>query len=129
MVEAGEDLGFPLEPGEPIRIRGERLGQDPERHLPVELGIRWPDRPGPCPLADKGSHVVMGDAGADFESHRIDARSEPIIVLPAVGSTGAGASEIDSAFPRGRTNLRQIDTRLTQTPISGAFQSATFFGK
>ena len=39
MVEAGEDLGFPLEPGEPIRIRGERLGQDPERHLPVELGI------------------------------------------------------------------------------------------
>ena len=39
VVEAGEDLGLALEPGEAIRIGGERLGEDLERHPAVELGI------------------------------------------------------------------------------------------
>ncbi len=39
MVQAGEDLGFSLEAGQPIRIGGERLRQDLEGDLPVELGI------------------------------------------------------------------------------------------
>ncbi len=40
MVQAGKDLGFPLEPGEAIRISGKRLGQDLERDITVQLRIR-----------------------------------------------------------------------------------------
>ncbi len=39
MIEAGKNLRLTLEPGQPIRISGKRLGQDLQRHLPVELGI------------------------------------------------------------------------------------------
>ena len=40
MVEAGEYLRLSLEPGETIRIGGKRLGQNLQRHLPVQFGIR-----------------------------------------------------------------------------------------
>ena len=37
---AGQDLGFPLEPGQPIRIVGKGWRQDLQRHVTVELRIR-----------------------------------------------------------------------------------------
>ena len=49
MVQAGEDLGFPLEPGQAIRIGGKRLRQDLQGDIAVELGISSPIDPGPCP--------------------------------------------------------------------------------
>ena len=65
VVEAGEDLGFPLEPGQPIRIARKRLGQDLERHLAVELRIGGLiDLPHPA-FADEGGDVVMAESGAD----------------------------------------------------------------
>ena len=39
MVQRGEDLGFPLEAGQLIRVGRERLGQHLERHVPVELRV------------------------------------------------------------------------------------------
>ena len=39
MVERGEHLGFTLEPGQSIWIVGERLRQDLQRHVAVELGV------------------------------------------------------------------------------------------
>ena len=39
VVQGSKDLRLSLEPREPIRIAGKRLGQDLERDLPVQLGI------------------------------------------------------------------------------------------
>ena len=39
MVQRGEDLGFALEAGQAVGISGERLGQDFERHVAVELRV------------------------------------------------------------------------------------------
>ena len=39
MVEAGEDLSFPLEPGEAIRIIGEGVRQELQRDLAIKLGV------------------------------------------------------------------------------------------
>ncbi len=39
VVEAGEDLRLPLEPSEPIGIIRERVGQNLQRDLAVELGV------------------------------------------------------------------------------------------
>ncbi len=38
-VLLGQDFGFALKPGESIRIVRERLRQDLECHVPVELGV------------------------------------------------------------------------------------------
>ena len=42
MVQAGENLGFPLKPRKTIRISGKRLGQGLERHLAVQLRVSRP---------------------------------------------------------------------------------------
>ena len=39
VVQTREDLRFPLEPGQPIRISGERFRKDLQRHLAVQLRI------------------------------------------------------------------------------------------
>ena len=39
MVEAGENLGFALEPGQPIGVSRERVGEDLQRDIAAELGI------------------------------------------------------------------------------------------
>jgi hypothetical protein len=39
MVERGQDLGFPLEAREPIRVAGEGLRKDLERDVAVEPGV------------------------------------------------------------------------------------------
>ena len=71
MVQAGEHLRFPLEAGEPIRIRGERFGQDLERDLPIELGIGGLIDLAHPALTNEGSHVVVAESGADSESHKL----------------------------------------------------------
>ena len=65
MVQAGENLGFTLEPCEPIRISRKRLGQDLQRHLPVQLGVSGLiDLPHPA-FTDEGGDVVVAESGAD----------------------------------------------------------------
>ena len=65
MVQTGEDLRLSLKPRQPIRISGERLGQDLQRHLAVQLGVGGLIDLPHAALADEGGHVVVGDAGAD----------------------------------------------------------------
>ena len=69
MVQAGEHLRLSLEPSETIRISGKRLGQDLQRHLPVQLGIGGLIDLPHAPLADEGGDVVVGDARADGQGH------------------------------------------------------------
>ena len=71
MVQAGKNLRLTLEPCETIRIGRKRLGQDLQRHLAVQLGIGGLlDLAHPA-LTDEGGHVVMREAGADFERHGV----------------------------------------------------------
>ena len=70
VAQAGENLRFPLEPRQPIRISRKRLRQDLQRHLPVQLGIGGLIDLSHAALADKGGHVVMAESGTDFERHR-----------------------------------------------------------
>ena len=66
-----EDFSFSLEPRQPLRVSGERFGEDLERHLPLELGISRLIHLAHAPLADEGGHVVVAEAGADLQGHRL----------------------------------------------------------
>ena len=58
-----------LKPCQPLRVRRERFGEDLERHLPLELRISRLIDLAHAALADEGGHVVMPEAGADFQGH------------------------------------------------------------
>ena len=71
VVEAGEDLRFPLEPCEPIRVSSEGVREDLQGHLAAELRVGGLiDLPHP-PLADEGGHVVVSEAVTDGQSHEL----------------------------------------------------------
>ena len=50
-------------------IGGERLGQDLQGDLAVELRVGGLIDLAHTPLADEGGHVVMAEAGADLKRH------------------------------------------------------------
>ncbi len=67
MVEAGEDLRLPFEPGEAIWISREGVGEDLQRDLAVELRVGGlPDLAHPA-LAQEGGDVIVPEAGAGTE--------------------------------------------------------------
>ena len=69
VVEAGEDLRFPLEPGEPIRVSREGVGEDLQGNVAPELRVgRAIDLPH-APLADEGGDVVVAAAVTDGQGH------------------------------------------------------------
>ena len=56
--------------------RSERLRQNLERHLAVQLRVGGlPDLPHPS-LADEGGHVVVAEAIADVQGHQLGYRIE-----------------------------------------------------
>ena len=65
MVQAGEDLGLPLEPSQPIRISGKRLRQDLQRDIAVELRIRRTLHFAHPARAEFGANRVMPEPCAD----------------------------------------------------------------
>ena len=69
VVEAGEDLRLPREPGEPIRVSGKGVREDLQRDLAVELGVsRLPDLAHTA-FPEQGGDVVVAEAGAGGEGH------------------------------------------------------------
>jgi hypothetical protein len=48
MVERGQDLSFTTEPGEPLRIACERVRQDLDRDLALQVRVDGRDTPRPC---------------------------------------------------------------------------------
>ena len=71
VIEAGEDLRLPLEPGEAIRVIGKGDGEDLQRDLAVKLGVGGLPDLVHTPLAEQSGHVVMAETGADCERHRL----------------------------------------------------------
>ena len=70
VVETRQDLRFPLEPGQAIRIVREFVRQDLERDLTVELRVGGlPDLAHPA-LADESGHLVVAEAGLRSHRHR-----------------------------------------------------------
>ena len=83
MVEAGEDLRLPREPGEPIRITGEGVGEDLQRHLAVELRVGGLPDLAHAALAQECGDVVVPEACPRCESHwSVSAVAEPRRVVP-----------------------------------------------
>ena len=69
MVQAGEDLRLPREPGEAVRVVCEGVRQDLQRDLAVELRIGGLPDLAHAALAEQRGDVVVAEAGADVEGH------------------------------------------------------------
>ena len=78
VVEAGEDLGLPREPGEPVWVIREGVGEDLQRDLAVELRVGGlPDLAHPT-FTKQIRDVVMAEARSRCECHR----SVSLLVVP-----------------------------------------------
>ena len=69
LVEAGEDLRLPREPGETVRISREGVWEDLQRDLAVELGVGGLPDLAHAALAEEGGDVVVPEAGAGTQRH------------------------------------------------------------
>ncbi len=69
MVQAGENLGFPLEPRQAIRISRKRLGQDLQRDITVQLRIRRTPHFTHPAFTEFGGDTVMPESCADAKRH------------------------------------------------------------
>jgi hypothetical protein len=76
MVQRCEDLGFPLEPGEPFGILGERRRQELQRHLAIELRIARAPHLAHGSRPQGGDDLVGAEAGAGGDVHRGIIRSD-----------------------------------------------------
>ena len=68
-VEAGEDLRLPREPGEPVWVAGEGVGEDLQGDLAVELRVGGLPDLAHAALAEQGGDVVVAEARAGSEWH------------------------------------------------------------
>ncbi len=88
VVEAGEDLRLPLEPGEPVRISREGVGEDLQRHLAVELGVGGLPDLAHAAFPEQGGHVVVAEARARTQGHDLLwTSSESFYAEAATGSS------------------------------------------
>ena len=71
MVQRGQNFGLTLKPRQPLWVRRERFGEDLQRDLAIELGIGGLIDLAHPALADEGGHVVVSNAGADLQGHRL----------------------------------------------------------
>ncbi len=70
VLELGEDLRLALEARETVGVGGERLGEDLDRDLALQLRVGGAvDDPHPA-LAERGGDLVGPEAGAGSERHR-----------------------------------------------------------
>jgi hypothetical protein len=63
-----------LEPGESVRIVDEGIGEDLQRDIATELGIRRAIHPAHTAFADEGDDVVMSEPVPDVHRHALDFR-------------------------------------------------------
>ena len=69
MIKAGQDLRFPLKPGETVRVFRERVREDLQRHLAVELRVGSLPHLSHAALANQGGHRVVPETGAGAQGH------------------------------------------------------------
>ena len=64
MVQRGEGLGFALKPREPLGVGGERLGQDLDRDVAIQLRVARAIDLAHAAGAERGQDLVRAEAGA-----------------------------------------------------------------
>src|SRR5215469_571538 len=69
MVERSQHLGLTLKAGHALRIAGERLGQDFERHVAFEFDVASAVYLAHAASADRREDLVGSHAGSDRERH------------------------------------------------------------
>ena len=68
VLQLGEDLRLALEAGEAVGVRGERLRQDLDRDLALELRVGRPVDDAHAALAERGGDLVGAEARADHRA-------------------------------------------------------------
>ena len=69
VAQRSEQLGFALEAGESLRIAGEGIGKDLDRHFAVEVGVRgFPDHTHPA-FADLLDQAVVEQLLSGLDRH------------------------------------------------------------
>ena len=69
MIQRGEDLRFALEPREPVRVGRERLGQDLDGDVAIELRVARPIHFAHPAGAEGGEDLVRAEARASGQGH------------------------------------------------------------
>jgi len=69
MVQGGEHLRLALEPGEPVLIEREGLGEDLQRDVATELGVARPIHIAHAAGVDFGGNLVRAEARAGRDRH------------------------------------------------------------
>ena len=62
-------MRFPLEPGEPIRVRGKGVGENLQRDIATQLCVGGAIDLAHAAGPDLGGDVVMAESGADGQGH------------------------------------------------------------
>ena len=66
VIERSQQFGIPLKPGQSLGIGGKLLGQDFQRHVPVQLGIGGTVDLAHPTLAYQFQDFVMANGGTDY---------------------------------------------------------------
>ena len=72
MIQRGEGLGFAGEPGEAFGIVGERLREDLDRDVTIELGITRPKDLAHAPATDEIGQLEDAETGAGSQSQTVE---------------------------------------------------------
>jgi hypothetical protein len=70
MIQRGEDFGFALEPCDAIGVVDERVGQDFQRDIAIQLRIAGAIDLTHAAGSDGGEDLVWSEPGAGLKSHR-----------------------------------------------------------
>ena len=74
MVQGAGGSGFPLEPTQPIRVRGHRIGQHLDRHLAPDSGIARPVHLSHSARSERRKNLVASELLAGPQSRRVLSR-------------------------------------------------------
>ncbi len=69
VVQGGEGAGLALETGDPVLVLEELLGEDLDRHVPLELRVAGPVNLPHSPRAERGEDLPGTETGAGGERH------------------------------------------------------------
>ena len=89
VIELGQQLGFPLKPGQSLGVPGELLGQHLDGHFTVEVGVLGPVDLTHTAFTDFLQNFVMTDACPDqdapMQTVRIGVKSRALQGVKATG--------------------------------------------
>jgi hypothetical protein len=70
VIQRREGLGFTLEARKPISVVRERLGQDLDRDVAIQLRVAGPEDLAHAPFADTGDNFVDTETGTGGKGQR-----------------------------------------------------------